>query len=358
MGEFQIDQQLQRLECLWRPGLWCLLSTSRSEWKFKREWRSIVHWTCSSILGHRGIYPDNGYRGIKLILQTSGSILSPSNVNNLVGIKPTVGLTSRALVIPISQRQDTVGPMARTVKDAAYVLQAIAGKDPNDNYTSAIPHGPLPDYVAACKFSGLVGKRIGIPRNIIYKEEGDAPVLAAFEEAIKIVKKAGAIVIDNTNITAFALDNYLNGNASLIVLEADFVADLPNEYLSKLTTNPNKIFSLADANNFTHRFKPEDYPDRDTVIFDSSLALGFDNTSPQFQPYLQNNLVTAGTQGIIGAMNNNSLDALMIPTDFSPGLPALIGTPVVTVPMGFYPSNTTIIKNTRGDLVATGPNVP
>ena len=248
--------------------------------------------------------------------------------------------------------------MARTVRDAAYVLQAIAGKDPNDNYTSAIPFPTLPDYVAACNFSGLAGKRIGIPRNIIYDEPGDGPVLAAFEEAIKIVKKAGAIVVDNTNITAAALDNYLNGNASLIVLEADFVADLPNEYLSKLTSNPNKIFSLADANNFTKTFKPEDYPDRDTAIFDMSLALGFDNTSPQFQPFLQNNLVTAGIQGIIGAMDNNSLDALMIPTDFSPGLPALIGTPVVTVPMGFYPANTTIIKNSRKDLVATGPNIP
>ena len=158
--------------------------------------------------------------------------MSPSSVNNLVGIKPSVGLTSRALVIPISERQDTVGPMARTVKDAAYLLQAIAGKDPNDNYTSAIPYDPLPDYVAACNFSSLKGKRIGIPRNVIYPEPGDGPVLAAFEAAINIVRKAGATVIDNTNITAFAENEYLNGNNSTIVLEADFVSDLPKEYLS------------------------------------------------------------------------------------------------------------------------------
>lgn len=249
--------------------------------------------------------------------------------------------------------------MARTVRDAAYVLQAIAGKDPNDNYTSAIPFDTLPDYVGACNFSGLAGKRIGIPRNVIYPEMGDGPVLAAFEAAIAIIKKAGATVIDNTNITAYALDQYLNGNASLIVLEADFVSDLPGEYLSKLTYNPQNINNLEDVSNFTHNFKQEDYPDRDTAIWDQSLALGYNNTDPRFWDNYQINLVTAGIQGILGVLANYSLDALILPTDFSPGLPALVGTPVITVPMGFYPANTTIIKNEpRMDLVATGPNIP
>ena len=100
--------------------------------------------------------------------ETDGSIISPSDANNLVGIKPTVGLTSRSLVIPISPHQDTVGPMARTVKDAAYLLNAIAGFDASDNYTSAIPYPDysVPDYVSACNFSALHGKRIGIPRNV------------------------------------------------------------------------------------------------------------------------------------------------------------------------------------------------
>ena len=261
-------------------------------------------------------------------------------------------------MIPISQRQDTVGPMARTVKDAAYLLQAIAGKDADDNYTSAIPFDPLPDYVAACDFNALAGKRIGIPRNIIYREQGDGPVLAAFAAAINIVRNAGAIIVDNTNITAYALDQYLNGNASTIVLDADFVSDLPKEYLSKLTANPNNIHDLEDARNFTQHFPQEDYPDRDTGVWDQSLALGFGNDDPRFFEAYAINLVTAGIQGILGAIANNSLDALMIPTDFSPGLPALVGTPVVTVPMGFYPANMTIIKNSRGDLVGTGPNIP
>ena len=279
-------------------------------------------------------------------------------MSNLVGIKPTVGLTSRALVIPISQRQDTVGPMARTVKDAAYILQAIAGKDADDNYTSAIPFDPLPDYVAACNFSGLSGKRIGIPRNVIYEEEGDAPIRAAFEQAILTIRKAGATVIDNTNITAYALDQYFNGNASGIVLDADFVADLPNLYLSKLTSNPQNVRSLADVSNFTKRFGPEEYPDRNTAVWDETLALGFNNTSPQFWAAYQINLVTAGIQGILGVLANNSLDALILPTAYSPGLPALVGAPVITVPLGFFPPNATITRNRRMDLVATGPNIP
>lgn len=292
------------------------------------------------------------------IAQTDGSILSPSEVNNLVGIKPTVGLVSRSLVVPISQRQDTVGPMARTVKDAAYVLQAIAGTDPYDNYTSAIPFSKLPDYVAACKFGALAGKRFGIPRNVVFPEQGAEPVFAAFEKAIQIIKDAGATVIDNTNITAFAENEYLNGNTSSIILYADFVSDLPNEYLSKLTSNPQNVHNLEEVRKFTQNFKQEDYPDRDTGVWDASLALGFNNTSPQFWPLYQLNLEIAGPQGILGVMKNYSLDALILPTDFSPDLPARLGTPVVTVPMGFYPPSTPIILNSRGDLRGTAPNIP
>ncbi|MCJ1311116.1 hypothetical protein MMC25_004786 [Agyrium rufum] len=353
-------------------GAIILGKTNLSQWANFRSDNSSNGWSAYGGQTYAAYYPNQDPSGsssgsgvsssIGLALaalgtETSGSILSPSEVNNLVGIKPTVGLTSRALVVPISQRQDTVGPMARTVKDAAYLLQAIAGKDPNDNYTSAIPFDSLPDYVAACSFNAFAGKRIGIPRNIIYSEQGDGPVLAAFTAAIEIVRKAGATIVDNTNITDYALDQYFNGNASTIVLDADFVSDLPNEYLSKLTVNPNNVHSLADVSNFTHRFPQEDYPDRDTGVWDQSLALGFGNTDPRFFAAYANNLIVAGIQGILGAMANNSLDALMIPTDFSPGLPALVGTPVVTVPMGFYPANTTVQRTQRG-LVEVAPGVP
>ncbi len=277
----------------------------------------------------------------------------------MVGIKPTVGLTSRALVIPISEHQDTVGPMARTVKDAAYVLQAIAGKDPNDNYTSAIPYTPLPDYVAACNVSSLSGARIGIPRNLIDTTTTDiGPVLSAFEVAIDVIKKAGATVVDNTNVTTYAITQYENGVSSQIVLQADFVANLPENYLSQLSKNPNKVYNLADVRNFTRIFPAEDYPDRNMEIWDEALSLGFNNKSPQFWQAYQTNLAISGSQGILGLLANFSLDALILPTVFSPGLPALGGLPVVTVPLGFLPYNTSIVKDERGTLVQLGPNTP
>ena len=146
--------------------------------------------------------------------ETDGSILSPSDVNNLVGIKPTVGLTSRDLIIPISQRQDTCGPMARTVKDAAYVLAAIAGKSPYDNYTDAIPFDTIPDYVAACQFNALSGKRIGVPRNLIGNTTA-TPIITAFDAALNVLRAAGATIVEHTNFTGY--EALSKGNYSSIV---------------------------------------------------------------------------------------------------------------------------------------------
>ena len=238
-------------------------------------------------------------------------------------------------------------------------LQAIAGKDPLDNYTLAQPWDTPPDYVAACNFSSLRGKRIGIPRNVIDPtEEPDDTVVNAFNAAVETIRRAGATIVDNTNITAYALAQYNNGSNEEIVLDVDFVTDLPGEYLSMLSYNPQNVHDLADVENFTHNFAQEDYPDRDTAVWDQSLAFDFNNTSPQFWAAYQDNLEVAGRQGILGLLANYSLDALILPTNFSPGLPAMIGTPVVTVPLGFYPANETVVKNMRGTLVETGPNIP
>lgn len=290
--------------------------------------------------------------------ETDGSILSPSHVNNLVGIKPTVGLTSRSLVVPISEHQDTVGPLARTVKDAAYLLQAIAGKDSYDNYTSAIPFEAIPDYVAACNFSVLSGKRLGVPRNLIdlVDDPTAAPVIPVFNAALKILEAAGATIVENTNFTGN--DALNNGNYSNIVVEADFVSDLPDNYLGKLTYNPVGVKSLSDIQNFTHTFPPEDWPQRDTLVWSDSLALGFNNSDPRFWAAYQTNIYLAGPLGVTGALKNYSLDALVLPTEFSPNFPAIIGSPVVTVPLGKYPANTTLVPNGFGDLTAIAPNLP
>ncbi|RDW77927.1 amidase-2 [Coleophoma crateriformis] len=292
--------------------------------------------------------------------ETDGSILSPSSVNNLVGIKPTVGLTSRSLVIPISEHQDTVGPMARTVTDAAYILSAIAGPDENDNYTLAQPL-PVPDYTQALNFSSLRGARIGIPRNAISGiDSSTQPILDAFESAISVIKAAGATIVDNTNFSAY--DAYFAdaiaplGNES-IVLEADFISNLAH-YLDQLTFNPNDVHSLADIARFTHTFTLEDYPERDTAVWDQALSLGYNNTDGRFWEAYQATSFFGGQGGVLGALEAFNLDALILPTDFAPGLPAYAGLPVVTVPMGFYPSNASVVLSENWNLVEIGPNIP
>jgi amidase len=294
--------------------------------------------------------------------ETDGSIISPSEVNNVVGIKPTVGLTSRALVIPISEHQDSVGPIARTVRDAAYILQAIVGPDPADNYTSAIPwvtnstHFTVPDYVGACKFDALRGKRIGVPRNAIGRRTNDTAALYdAFESALLVMKHAGAIIIDNTNYTAYT--QYLASDAEGTVLSGDFKPNLA-AYLAQLTVNPNNVTSLADITTFTQTDPKEQYPFRDTQIFEDSLALNFSNTDAQFYSAYTTDLYLGGPGGLLGALDTYSLDAVVVPSSYASGISAIIGGPVITVPLGSWPNGTAVQMNDREDLVARAPGVP
>ncbi|KAE9365213.1 glutamyl-tRNA amidotransferase subunit A [Stipitochalara longipes BDJ] len=306
-----------------------------------------------------GVGTSIGLAFASLGTETDGSIVSPSSMNNLVGIKPTVGLTSRSLVIPISEHQDTVGPMARSVSDAAYILSIIAGKDEKDNYTSAQPWDTPPDYTHALNFSSLRGARIGIPRNGFTQSPPNRPLFDAFDTAIQVMKNAGAIIIDNANFSAWqqnvADDDATTGNGT-IVLDADFVSNLAG-YLSQLTSNPNNIKSLSDEANFTHHTTLEEYPNRDTGVWDQALSLGYNNSDSRFWKAYQYSLYLGGEGGVLGALKAYNLDALILPTDFSSGLPARAGLPIVTVPMGFYPSNTTVVESRRG-LVGIGPNIP
>ena len=259
-----------------------------------------------------------------------------------------MGLTSRHLVIPISEHQDTVGPIARTVKDAAIILGAIAGVDPNDNYTSAIPNcGKIPDYLAACEPFALRGARIGIPFNVLTNQK--SPTLTAFNEAVTLMKEAGAHIIDAS---------FTNPQApqSNVVLEADFITDIAN-YVNLLVFNPNNIKSVKDLQQFTQHYPLEDFPDRNTATWDQALALGFNNSDPRFFPALQENLKAGGEYGLLGAIHRNKLDAIILPTSQSPGLAAIVGAPVVTVPLGYSPANTTVTRSSR-DLVESAPKIP
>lgn len=347
-----------------QAGAIILGKTNLSQWANYRSSNTSNGWTAIGGQTYGAYYPNEDPSGsssgsgvassVGLALaalgsETSGSILSPSQKGNLVGIKPTVGLTSRYLVIPISSHQDTVGPMARTVKDAAYVLQAIAGPDSHDNYTSAIPNGgKIPDYVAALKIDALKGARIGVPYNAI--NFSSAPVeTAAFNAAISTLESMGASII-SANFTV------ARPNTTSIVLGADFISDLAS-YLSELTVNPNNIHSVADLRAFTQSFPAEDYPDRNTEVWDAALALGYGNSDIRFWTEYQKNQYWGGEGGMLGAIERNNLDALIMPTSQSPGRAAIVGAPVVTVPMGFYPATQPVIKTSRG-LVSTGPKLP
>lgn len=196
-----------------------------------------------------------------LATETSGSIVNPAERNNVVGIKPTLGLTSRDMVIPISLRQDSVGPIAQTVKDAAYILSAIAGKDPMDVWTLEQPWPKPPDYVKACKLSGLNGVRLGVPRNGIepFLSQSSIPIMSAFESALQTMRYAGASIEDSADFSSFDIEQ-LNLN-SQVVLAADFESGLV-DYLSKLDTNPNKISSLNNLIHYTRNHPFEEADDR------------------------------------------------------------------------------------------------
>lgn len=274
----------------------------------------------------------------------------------MTNIWAAVGLTSRSLVIPISEHQDTVGPLTRTVKDAAYILQAIAGEDPHDNYTTAIPNGIVPDYVSACKLSGLSGFRLGIPRDLIALHSTDNttwPVIEAFNQALDILRDAGATIVENTNFTAST--EYFYSNLRDVVVSADFVVNLPT-YLESLTYNPNNIVDLAALRNFTKSFALEDYPERDVGVWDEAL-LGWNNTDPRFWDAYQQYLYYGGEGGLLGAIERYNLDAVILPTMFSSDWAAPALSPIVTVPLGFYPDDAPIITNSWG-LVESAPHIP
>jgi len=357
-----------------KAGAIVLGKASMSEWAGLRSWNSsttgwsptggqtmgayVREQSPSDSSSGSGVASSVGLAFASLGTETSGSIISPASYNNIVGIKPTVGITSRHLVVPFSSHQDTVGPMARTVKDAAYLLAVIAGADPKDNHTTATPFKTLPDYVAACQPSALSGKRIGVLRSLFNSTLSQAPyqsILLAFNEALDTFREAGATIVDDIPLRGLAEFGPWPNDPDLTSI--DFVRDLP-AYLAQLTVNPHNITSVADLIAFTQRDPREDWPNRDTVSWERALADAANTTAEALWNAYIKGLYLAGPLGISGALRNHSLDVLVSPTITAHFLPATLGSPVVTVPLGAMDGDTEVTRDRGDGLVTTAPGMP
>lgn len=259
---------------------------------------------------------------------------------------------SRDGVVPGSFRQDTVGPIARTVRDAAILLGVIAGKSSQDKYTDTIPFQEIPDYAASCLPLALRGARIGIPRNAL---QGPPSVLKAYESAISHFKDAGAIVVEDTNFESF--DDFLNLGRDK-VLYRDLYRGFES-YLAQLAPDAKNPTTLEDVITFIENTPAEEYPSRDVAVFEEALATPSED-SQEYQEILRKGLELVGEKGLIGTLDRWDLDAVILPTASEDALSiaAVGGYPIVNVPMGFYPPETPIEYNDRGDLVQTGPGIP
>ncbi|CAN0878867.1 Probable amidase At4g34880 [Linum grandiflorum] len=247
--------------------------------------------------------------------ETDGSILCPSHSNSVVGLKPTVGLTTRSGVIPVSPRQDTIGPICRTVSDAVHVLDAIVGLDENDPATrEASKYIPRDGYKQFLRNPNrLKGLRVGVVRNPFLSNVGEYE-RQVFESHLKTLKQRGVIVIDNLEISN--VETILNSTQSgeAIALLAEFKMAL-NGYLEELVASP--VRTLADVVAFNQKFV--DLTKNDEFGQDIFLA-------------------AEGTNGI-GSLEKaalaNYLDALVTPGPAISPILAIGGFPGINVPAGY-----------------------
>jgi amidase len=270
--------------------------------------------------------------------ETDGSIVSPAAANGLVGLKPTVGLVSRDGVIPISHTQDTAGPMARTVADAALLLGAIAGRDPRDEATA----GARPADYAACLDAGaLRGARLGVVRGSF---GGNPGVIDVIERALATLVGCGAVLVDPVELGsagAFA-------EAELEVLMFEFKAGLP-VWLSHFAPGA-PIATLGELIDWNRRHRDAEMPWFGQELFEAAESRG-DLRDERYLDALATCRRRSREEGIDAALDAHSLDALIAPTgdpawltDLVNGdheLPsfsspaAVAGYPHLTVPAGF-----------------------
>ena len=325
-----------------------------SEWANIRSTRSSSGWSarggqcrnpyvldrnpCGSSSGS-GVAAAANLTAVAIGTETDESIMCPSSVNGIVGVKPTVGLVSRTGIIPISRSQDTAGPMTRTVRDAALVLTALAGADPRDSATQN-PERAQHDYTTFLDDAGLKGVRIGVARGIFTFPRS---VETVFEEALAALRAHGAALIDPVDL---ALAPNLDA-LELSVLLYEFKADL-GAYLSGLGPAV-KVRSLADVIRFNEENRDREMPYFGQELFIEAQARG-PLTDTAYLAALQTIRQAARADGIDKVMDAQRLDALVAPTggpawttdlvngdhySGSSSRPAAIaGYPGITVPAG------------------------
>jgi amidase len=336
-------------------GAVILGKTNLSEWANLRSTRSTSGWSARGGLTRNPYALDRntsgsssgsgaavaaGLAALAVGSETDGSIVSPSSINGIVGIKPTLGLVSRAGVIPIAHSQDTTGPMALTVADAAALLTAMAGTDPRDQATADASAKAI-DYTKVLDQNALKGARLGVVRSSFGGRNDQAS--AEIEKALAVLKAQGAILIDIPELP----DAGKIGEPELEVLLYEFKTDL-NAYLAEYAQGA-PVKTMADVIAFNEKNKAKEMP-----FFEQELLIraeakgGLDS-----KEYLDALATSRGTAraGIDKVMSDNKLDALVAPTgspawltDFINGdaegdsfsTPAAVaGYPHITVPAGF-----------------------
>ncbi len=300
--------------------------------------------------------------------ETSGSILSPSQQNFLVGIKPTIGRVSRYGVIPITADQDTPGPMARSVTDAAIMFGALEGPqaDPNDPATTKCPPPAGRDYTRFLNPNGLKGARIGIPRAFFY----DATPVGAetprggisgaqkkvMDEVIATLKQQGAVIVDPADIpsvtTTDSANNFLNwgtcgslDNAKgrdadcSVVFKYGMKRDF-NAWLKSLGAKA-PVKSLTELRQWNVAHQKAGSIKYGQALLDISDEMDVVADRSRYEADRRKDILLAGTNGIDAALKANRLDALLFPGVSSASIAAKPGYPTVTVPYAFVPVSPT-----------------
>ncbi len=303
---------------LHEAGAVILGKTNLSEWANFRSTHSSSGWSgrggqthnpyavdrnpCGSSSGSGAAVSAN-LAAITIGTETDGSIVCPSSANGVVGIKPTVGLVSRAGIIPISHSQDTAGPICRTVADAAALLSAIAGIDPDDTATKAPGRKAYPDYTKFLDRGGLRGARIGVVRKLFFLPDKLDPIM---KNALDAMKSEGATLVDPAEIGT--LDQF--GRSENTVLQYEFKADM-RAYLAQFPNAP--VHSLKDIIEFN-----ENHYDSELLYFGQEILIESEKRGPltdkAYLDALAKNHLLARQQGIDAVMDKYKLDALVAPT--------------------------------------------